>query len=107
MEEKLNELLRELGTAINEALSDSDRIADAIGKITLAGYEPFMVMEATIGVSRSNEQQENHYLDPIERSPTPAAKLPSPIASTGKIKLTEQDQELMKGFKISFGQEDT
>ena len=33
MEEKLKELMQELGNAINESLSDSDRIAAAIGEI--------------------------------------------------------------------------
>ena len=41
MEEKLKELMQELGNAINESLSDSDRIAAAIGEIKRAGYDVF------------------------------------------------------------------
>ena len=45
MEEKLKELMQELGNAINESLSDSDRIAAAIGEIKRAGYDVFLVLE--------------------------------------------------------------
>ena len=44
MEEKLKELMQELGNAINESLSDSDRIAAAIGEIKRAGYDVFLVL---------------------------------------------------------------
>ena len=39
MEEKLKELMQELGNAINESLSDSDRIAAAIGEIKRASID--------------------------------------------------------------------
>ena len=39
MEEKLKELMQELGNAINESLSDSDRIAAAIGEIKRAAID--------------------------------------------------------------------
>ena len=46
MEDRLKELMQELGNAINESLSDSDRIAAAIGEIKRAGYDVFLVLEA-------------------------------------------------------------
>ena len=55
MEEKLKELMQELGNAINESLSDSDRIAAAIGEIKRAGYDVFLVLEATIGFNKRDE----------------------------------------------------
>ena len=58
MEEKLKELMQELGNAINESLSDSDRIAAAIGEIKRAGYDVFLVLEATIGFNKRDESGE-------------------------------------------------
>ena len=50
--------MQELGTAINESLSDSDRIAAAIGEIKRAGYDVFLVLEATIGFNKREESEE-------------------------------------------------
>ena len=52
MDDRLKELMQELGNAINESLSDSDRIAAAIGEIKRAGYDVFLVLEATIGFNK-------------------------------------------------------
>ena len=49
VEEPLKHLMQELGNAINDSLSESDRIAEAIGEIKRAGYDVFLVLEATIG----------------------------------------------------------
>src|ERR1035441_9216521 len=35
--------MQELGNAINDSLSESDRIAEAIGEIKRAGYDVFLV----------------------------------------------------------------
>ena len=52
MEERLKSLMQDLGNAINESLSDSERIAEAIGEIKRAGYDVFLVLEATIGFNK-------------------------------------------------------
>jgi len=58
VEEPLKNLMQELGNAINDSLSDSDRIAEAIGEIKRAGYDVFLVLEATIGFNKRNESDE-------------------------------------------------
>src|SRR3989475_12691565 len=55
LEERLKHLMQELGNAINDSLSESDRIAEAIGEIKRAGYDVFLVLEATIGFNRRDE----------------------------------------------------
>ena len=50
--------MQELGNAINDSLSESDRIAEAIGEIKRAGYDVFLVLEATIGFNRRDENSE-------------------------------------------------
>ena len=58
MEEPLKRLMQELGNAINDSLSESDRIAEAIGDIKKAGYDVFLVLEATIGFNRRDESDD-------------------------------------------------
>ena len=52
MNPQLNQLMKELGEAINKSLSDSDHIAKVVARIKEAGYEIFIVLEATIGVNK-------------------------------------------------------
>ena len=55
LDDRLKELMQELGNAINESLSESDRIAGAIGEIKRAGYDVFLVLEATIGFNKRED----------------------------------------------------
>lgn len=83
--------MQELGNAINESLAESDRIAEAIGEIKRSGYDVFLVLEATIGFNRREEGSD----DETGAPPHPQT------ATTGKIKLTTQDQKFLRALKIS------
>src|ERR1700760_2665312 len=85
LDDKLKDLMQELGNAINESLSDSDRIASAIGEIKRAGYDVFLVLEATIGFNKRDDSDETEDSE-IESPAEPPAK--RKFESTGKIKLT-------------------
>jgi hypothetical protein len=104
VEEKLKELMQELGNAINESLSDSDRIAAAIGEIKRAGYDVFLVLEATIGF---NKREENGEYEGEETEAEGESEAPPKrkFESTGKIKLTSQDQKFLKALKIAIDEE--
>ena len=96
MEEPLKHLMQELGNAINDSLSESDRIAEAIGEIKRAGYDVFLVLEATIGFNRRNENADEEE-DSVEISDPPKRT----FESTGKIKLTTQDHRFLRALKIA------
>lgn len=100
MEEPLKHLMQELGNAINDSLSESDRIAEAIGDIKRAGYDVFLVLEATIGFNRRNEdsEEEEEQLDATE---TPKRS----FETTGKIKFTSQDHRFLRALKIAVDDE--
>jgi hypothetical protein len=104
VEEKLKELMQELGNAINESLSDSDRIAAAIGEIKRAGYDVFLVLEATIGFNKRDEngEYENEEGELEADSETPPKRK---FESAGKIKLTSQDQKFLKALKIAIDED--
>jgi hypothetical protein len=103
LEERLKELMQELGNAINESLSDSDRIAAAIGDIKRAGYDVFLVLEATIGFNKREEGQESD--DSNETIEIEAAPEPSRRKNSKVIRLTSQDQKFLRALKISVDEE--
>src|SRR5258708_6369877 len=98
LEERLKILMQELGNAINETLSDSDRIAEAIGEIKRAGYDVFLVLEATIGFNKRDEEGG-------EVSEDAETETPRTFEATGKIKLTTQDHKFLRALKIAVDEE--
>ena len=88
MEERLKSLMHDLGNAINDSLSESDRIAEAIGEIKQAGFDVFLVLEATIGFNRREEKPREADADTAH-------------TSTAKIRFTSHDQRFLKAMKIA------
>src|SRR3954447_14561402 len=101
VEEPLKHLMQELGNAINDSLSESDRIAEAIGEIKRAGYDVFLVLEATIGFNRRDENEEEDD-EQIEASEEPKQRV---YETTGKIKFTSQDHRFLRALKIAVDDE--
>jgi hypothetical protein len=100
VEEPLKHLMQELGNAINDSLSESDRIAEAIGEIKRAGYDVFLVLEATIGFNRRDEsagEEDDEQAEVVEE--------PKRFEATGKIKFTSQDHRFLRALKISVDEE--
>lgn len=95
MEERLKSLMQDLGNAINESLSDSERIAEAIGEIKRAGYDVFLVLEATIGFNKRDEEGSDEEL----------ADEPREVAASGKVRFTTQDQRFLKALRITVDEE--
>ena len=54
---KLKHLMKELGEAINDSLSESEEIAEVISKIKAGGYDVFLVLEATIGFNKQEQEE--------------------------------------------------
>jgi hypothetical protein len=102
VEEKLKVLMQELGNAINESLSDSDRIAAAIGEIRRAGYDVFLVLEATIGFNKREEEEEGATATSEEEG---VAEPASGRESKTRLKWTSQDQKFLRALKIAVDEE--
>jgi uncharacterized protein (UPF0335 family) len=96
VEEPLKNLMQELGNAINDSLSDSDRIAEAIGEIKRAGYDVFLVLEATIGFNKRDEDEESE--EEVEAGSME-------FETQGKIKFTTQDHRFLRALKIAVDDE--
>lgn len=104
MEEPLKHLMQELGNAINDSLSESDRIAEAIGEIKRAGYDVFLVLEATIGFNRRDENAEEDEDELTEATEEPKEPKRA-FEATGKIKFTSQDHRFLRALKIAVDEE--
>ena len=102
MEEPLKHLMQELGNAINDSLSESDRIAEAIGEIKRAGYDVFLVLEATIGFNRRDESADEDSEVEVTDGEEPPKRT---FEATGKIKLTTQDHRFLRALKIAVDEE--
>jgi len=50
--------MKDLGEAINGSLSESEQIAQVIAKIKEEGFDIFLVLEATIGFNRRDEESQ-------------------------------------------------
>jgi hypothetical protein len=87
-------LIKELGTAINESLSESDRIAEVLGRIRAAGYDLFLVLEVTIGFNKRGEANLVH-----------RQKLTPEQRHDSEFHLTNQDAQFLRALKFSVEQE--
>jgi len=58
LDDRLKKMMKELGDAINESLSDSEEIAEVISRIKDSGYDIFLVLEATIGFNKRDEEED-------------------------------------------------
>ena len=88
MEQRLKQLINQLGRAIDESLSESRTIAEVIREIKREGYDVLLVLEATIGFNRRSE----------------GAARQGQAAVTHKdldSSLTEQDQKFLKAMSIT------
>src|ERR1700751_4438229 len=85
--------MKELGEAINESLSDSEQIAEVVSRIKEGGYDIFLVLEATIGVSKQGEK------------PTDKTSLVTTLSTNPEFKISEQDLKFLKSLRIKIDEE--
>jgi NADPH:quinone reductase-like Zn-dependent oxidoreductase len=90
LDDNLKQLMKELGAAINDALSDSEEISEAIQNMRNAGYDVFLVLEATIGFNKRSKTEQG--------GESTAAGLKS---GEMKLKVTAQDLKFLRSLKIS------
>ena len=89
LDENLKQLMKELGAAINDTLSNSEKIGEAIAKIRGSGYDVFLVLEATIGFNKRSEEAQTE--SAFSRS----------YDGEAKLNITSQDVKFLKSLKIS------
>ena len=94
VDQQLKQLMKELGEAINGSLSDSEQIAEVVARIKEGGYDIFLVLEATIGVSKQGE-----------RTPEKTS-LVSTLSTNPELKISDQDLKFLKSLRIKIDDQD-
>ncbi len=111
LDDRMKQLLRELGHAINDSVSDSERIADAISSVRAAGFDIVLKLDATIGLARRTAQdspmtpQDRRFLESLHIRVDEEILDEQDEATEAKLELTPQDIKFLKSLKISFDEE--
>ena len=90
LDDKFKQLIDELGHAINESLSDSEKISEVMGRIRAAGYDLFLILEVTIGFNKQGEP------DVVHRQ-----KLDTEEHGEEEFRFTNQDAQFLRALKIT------
>jgi pentose-5-phosphate-3-epimerase len=93
VDQQLKQLMKELGEAINESLSDSEQIAEVVSRIKEGGYDIFLVLEATIGVSKQGEKSSDK------------TSLVTTLSTNPEFKISDQDMKFLKSLRIRIEEE--
>src|SRR5437868_1590152 len=106
IDDQLKRLLRELGHAINDTVSESDRIAEAIAGVRAAGYDIVLKLDATIGLARRESQtalitpNDQRFLKSLHIQ-VDQDVMEEDDADDAKFEITPQDLRFLKSLKIS------
>lgn len=112
LDDHLKNLLRELGHAINDTVSESDRITGAIAGVRAHGYDIVLKLDATIGLARRDAagQQESR-LTTLDRRFLESLRIQvdqdsfqtaePERKSVAKLAMTAQDIRFLKSLRIA------
>jgi hypothetical protein len=109
LDDNMKRLLRELGHAINDTVSDSERISDAISGVRSAGFDIVLKLDATIGLARRGANdakmttQDRRFLESLHIRVDEEAM--EEETSETRVEITPQDIKFLKSLKISFDEE--
>jgi hypothetical protein len=90
---EIKRLLKNLEEAINQCLSDSPKVNETIREIGDAGYEAFLIIDATIGINNKGNGE------PETVSAPPQAD------EAVRLRITSEDAKFLKSLKISVDSE--
>ena len=111
LDDHLKNLLRELGHAINDTVSESDRITGAIAGVRAHGYDIVLKLDATIGLAKRDgaagedaklTTQDRRFLESLriqvdqDSMAEEADKKPVP-----RLTMTPQDVRFLKSLRIA------
>ena len=109
LDDHMKQLLRELGHAINDSVSESERIAEAISSVRAAGFDIVLKLDATIGLARRPSHdgkmttQDRRFLESLHIRVDD--EVLEEESGEPKIEITAQDIKFLKSLKISFDEE--
>ena len=105
LDDQLKQLLRELGHAINDTVSESERIAEAIAAVRDAGFDIVLKLDATIGLAKRDAKPmqitntDRRFLEALHIRVD--QDITEEEAATADVEITQQDIKFLKSLKIS------
>ncbi len=111
LDDNLKNLLRELGHAINDTVSESERITGAIAGVRAHGYDIVLKLDATIGLAKrdgsagettSLTTQDKRFLESlriqVDQESFEQDQDRKPVA---RLSMTPQDVRFLKSLRIA------
>ena len=94
--EDVKRMVQDLGSTIQRTLAESPQIAHCLNRIKWEGYEVSLVLEATIGFSRSGsrEAEVSTFDFKVDKNDPPT------------LKMTPLDKKFLRSLKISVEEEE-
>jgi hypothetical protein len=86
IDDEAKEIVREIGTAINESVENSPKVAEAIERLRDAGYEMELTLRLEIGLRQNDSDTEEQ---------------------TSLLDLTEEDMQVLQRMKIRIDPEES
>ncbi|HXC71421.1 MAG TPA: hypothetical protein VN644_15675 [Pyrinomonadaceae bacterium] len=81
IDDDAKEIVREIGTAINESVENSTKVAEAIERLREAGYEMELTLRLEIGLRPHAGDEEG-------------------LSDSASLELTEEDLQVLQKMKI-------
>jgi hypothetical protein len=92
VDDRIKQLLRDLGTAINESISGSDDVNRHIQRIRDEGYDLYVVLDATIGLNKQEDEG--------DAAAAPAVVVPQEPPKEVQFRINVNDLALLRSFGI-------
>ena len=99
MEKELQQLLEELGEAINSSLSESGRFAAAMAEMEQAGYDAYVILEASIGFRTEGTSQSGQADVHVPPQPQVSRQPRRDVVRFNEM--TSADLDFLRDLKIS------
>jgi hypothetical protein len=96
--EDVTRLTEEVGTTLRRVLAESPQIAHTLSRIRAEGYDVSVVLEATIGFSRTEERSAS--------VAPPAFEVRLEKAEPAPLKMTPLDKKFLRSLKITVEDEE-
>ena len=94
--EDVKRMVQEIGSTLQRTLSESPQIAHCLNHIRAEGYEVSLVLEATIGFSKTGNKEGEVATFRVEPPPEPVA-----------LKMTPLDKKFLRSLKITVEEDET
>jgi hypothetical protein len=91
VDDRIKQLLRDLGTAINESISGSEDVNRHIQRIRDEGYDLYVVLDATIGLNKQDGE---------DTSSRPSEVVVNETTKEVQFRINVNDLALLRGLGI-------